>query len=84
MRLLKFFFVALLAAAAVTIGFVAVVAVALGLAAYVVGRRVVRRLQGAGASPGHPPVTASRVPASRGEIIEVTATEVPADRELPR
>ena len=82
MRLLKFLFVALLAVAAVTVGFLAVVALAGGFIAYVLGRRLVRRLQGAGASPVNVPATTPRVPSAQDDVIEVTATEVPVDRDL--
>jgi hypothetical protein len=84
MRLLKFLLVALLAVAAVTVGLVAVVALAVGLMAYVLGRRLLRRFQGAGATPVNLPHPAPRVSPAHGEVIEVTATEVPTDRELPR
>lgn len=84
MRLLKFLVVALLAAAALTIGLVAVVGFAVGLLAYVVGRRIVRRIQGRGrATTPRSQVPTAEIPLRRdsdaADVIEVTATEIPVD-----
>lgn len=80
MRLLKFVLVLLLAIAAVTVGVVAVAALAIGLVAYMLGRLLVRRFAPAGNRPRvTAPSTVRRAPPPAGDVIEVSATEVPHD-----
>jgi hypothetical protein len=77
MQWLKMLLAALVVVAAVTLGLFAVVVVAVGFAAYFVGRLLLGRT---GRLPLRraPPPPARPTPA--GDVIEVTATEIPADR----
>ena len=76
MRLLKFFLAALFAVVAVLAGvFVAAVAAVTGVAFFLV-HRLLRRPRAAGRSA--PPVGPHASPTSSNDVIEVTATEVPA------
>ncbi len=69
---------------AITAGFVVVAALAGAAILFLAGRALVRRLRGTPARPTVPPSTArARGPvagAGGGDVIDITATEVPADR----
>ena len=80
MRALKIVFAAVLVAVAVTAGFV-VVALLAGVAIlFLAGRALVIRLRGSAAGPSAPRAAPRRKPAAGGEVIDITATEVPNDR----
>lgn len=76
MRLLKLLLLAVLAVLAATVGFVAVAAVAIGFLAYFSGRLALRRLSKA-RQPSLPS-TGPRRSVRDSDVIEISATEVPA------
>lgn len=78
MRWLKMLLAVVGAVLAATIGLFAVAIFAVGLLAYLVGRLLLRRARRDSLSTPAPRV--GRKPAASGDIIEVTATEVPAER----
>jgi hypothetical protein len=82
MRALKVLLATVLVALAVTAGFVVVAVLAGAALLFLAGRALVRRLRGAAPRPAPPPAGSASRPASagHGEVIDITATEVPADR----
>ena len=80
MRALKFLLAAVLAVLAVTVGFVAVAVLAAAILAYFLGRFVLRSFRKAPLPPAASAPARRAAPAGHGEVIEVTATEVPSER----